>query len=112
MTVAISKLLIQNEYITPEQYNYCHQLQQEQAVELRKPLVQLYLELGYCNIEHIEYCIKLRNYYSEQGQQESFQQNESHSSQKNTGDSSIVCPSCLSNCNSEWAICPFCGNSL
>jgi len=110
VTLSISELLIQNQYITQEQYNHCHKLQQEQALEERKPLVQLYLELGYCHIEHIEYCIKLRSYYLEQGQQENNQEDPEFFNKESS--ESVICSNCLSNCNPEWAICPFCGSNL
>lgn len=121
--MSITELLIQYGYLTHEQYSYAYQLQQQEPIELRKPLLQIYLEQGFLGLEHIEYCLSIRKQYIEQGynlgtsifqnQQTNVNQypDATESYQQSTP-MSIKCKVCLSDCQSNWAACPFCGNSL
>lgn len=117
--MSITELLIQYGYLTNEQYNYAYQLQQQEELELRKPLLQIYLQEGFLGLEHIEYCLSVRKQYIEQGYtpspEESYvsnEQNEVNYSAQQQNSTTIKCKNCLSECQSNWSACPFCGNSL
>lgn len=120
-TVSITELLIQYGYLTNEQYNYAYQLQQQETVEMRKPLLQIYLEQNFLGLEHVEYCLSVRKQYIEQGyvgnnssmpqHHENYYENNVPEQQATTV-TMIKCRACLSDCQSNWAACPFCGNAL
>lgn len=109
---------MQQGYITYENYEYAYQLQQSQPVEYRKPLAQIYLELGLLGIEHIEYALNLKQEYLMNGippelQEQVLnpqQQQQPVASQQPIGN--ITCKKCFSECNGSWSICPFCGATL
>jgi len=120
--MSITELLIQYGYLTHEQYSYAYQLQQQESVvEKRKPLLQIYLEQNFLGLEHIEYCLSVRKQYIEQGysvgnslqapENQAYYQNQNTTTEK-TSHTTIKCKVCLSDCQSNWDSCPFCGNRL
>jgi hypothetical protein len=116
MSVSLTQILIQQGYLTTEQYNYAYQLQQSQPVELRKPLAQIYLEEGFFGIEHIEYCLRLKQQYLAEGVTSEYEmqipdQLSEEVQYEQEGDM-VTCKTCLSECQASWAMCPFCGGNL
>jgi hypothetical protein len=116
--MSITELLIQYGYLTNEQYNYAYQLQQKETVEMRKPLLQIYLEQNFLGLEHIEYCLSVRKQYIEQGYVGTHSQVPQHEiyhenvQEQQFAPTMVKCKVCLSDCQSNWSSCPFCGNSL
>lgn len=123
----LTPILIQQGYLSYEQYQYAYQVQQSEAVEIRKPLAQIYIEQGFLGIEHIEYCLSLKHNYIASGEMPDFSQelatmqqyaNAIYGTQgaqvetQTTEAGVINCKVCLSECNSTWTVCPFCGNAL
>lgn len=125
---ALTPILIQQGYLSYEQYQYAYQVQQSDPVELRKPLAQIYIEQGFLGIEHIEYCLSLKHNYLAQGEMPDFSQelatmqqyaqalygqNQGMDAQIQVTEAGVInCKTCLSECNSTWTVCPFCGSSL
>ena len=116
MSVSVTQILIQQGYLTTEQYNYAYQLQQQEPVDTRKPLLQIYLEQEFLGLEHIEYCLALKQQYIQQGDtMEAYPAVESYSQEPVAAPSAggaVTCKACLSECQSSWAACPFCGTPL
>lgn len=120
MSITLSQVLIQQGYLTSDQYHHAYNIQQSQAVEVRQPLAQIYLEQGFFGLEHLDYCLKLRQQYIAEGYEPEFDpllmENNSHQEPQQEQMSSEVtavnCKVCLSECQSDWTICPFCGNNL
>ena len=124
MSISLTQVLMQQGYLNQEQYAYAYQIQQNVPVEMRKPLALIYLEQGFMGVEHIEYALKLRQNYIAQGvtpeeisaqmpQYESTPAVAENPTATGSSDSgAVTCKICLSECQSGWAICPFCGNSL
>ncbi len=121
MSVSLTQILVQQGYLTTEQYNYAYQIQQSQPVELRQPLAQVYLEQGFLGVEHIEYCLKIRQQYIMQGVEPDYEQyptleqpafQEEQPYQEPVAGGMVNCKVCLSECQSSWAVCPFCGNNM
>lgn len=117
--ISLTQILMQQGYITYENYEYTYQLQQSQPLEYRKPLAQMYLELGLLNIEHIEYALNLKQEYLMNGAPPEFQEQQVATPQQTQQPISaqqpvgnITCKKCFSECNGSWAICPFCGSAL
>ncbi|MFN8670517.1 MAG: hypothetical protein U0457_00350 [Candidatus Sericytochromatia bacterium] len=118
--ISLSHILIQQGYLTEENYQYAYQLQQAQPVEYRKPLAQIYLELGLLGVEHIEYALGLKQEYimnglppeySEQGNyQQDYQQQPQQQAPQQGG--TVICKTCFSECTAGWAACPYCGSAL
>lgn len=121
MSITLSQVLIQQGYLTPDQYHHAYNIQQNQPVEIRQPLAQIYLEQGFFGLEHLDYCLKLRQQYIAEGYEPDFDQSimnqnqyaESYQqSQALQEVTAVTCKVCLSECQSDWTICPFCGNNL
>jgi hypothetical protein len=118
MSISLTQILIQQGYLTTEQYNYAYQLQQSQAAEHRKPLAQIYLEEGFFGIEHIEYCLRLKQQYLVDGVTPEFemqvpdQLSAEPQEQAEEEGGVVTCKTCLSECQAGWAMCPFCGSNL
>ena len=114
-----------NGYLTYEQYQYAYQIQQGDSIDRRKPLVQIYLEQNFLGYEHIQYCVGLKQQYIESGQEPDFSQGQqeqeydynqydykSPPQEQQVVSGTINCKVCLSECNSTWEMCPFCGSGL
>ncbi|MFN8576346.1 MAG: hypothetical protein U0354_05770 [Candidatus Sericytochromatia bacterium] len=104
-----------------EQYQYAYNVQQSQPVELRQPLAQIYLEQGFFGLEHLDYCLKLRQQYIAEGYEPEFDQSQyqqvqeqqyAYQEPQTVQVSAVTCKVCLSECQSDWTMCPFCGNNL
>lgn len=118
MAISLTQILIQNGYLTTEQYNFAYQIQQNQPLETRQPLAQIYLENGFLGVEHIDYCLKIKQDYIQQGIEPDFgeilpeQPVVYHSEQDPSSVQMVNCKVCLSECQAGWTNCPFCGNAL
>ncbi len=125
MSVTLTQVLIQQGYLTVEQYHHAYQVQQSQELELRQPLSQIYLEQGFFGIEHLDYCLRLRQQYISEGYEPEYDQDQGSYQTENTIEETteqrpssentsgtINCKVCLSECQSSWSMCPFCGSSL
>lgn len=118
MSITVTQVLIQQGYLTVEQYHYAYQIQQGQPIEARQPLAQIYLEQGFFGIEHIEYCLRLRQQYIAEGYEPEYEQSayieppvvQQEAQDVPTG--VVSCKVCLSECQAGWTICPFCGSNL
>lgn len=114
--ISLSQILVQNGYLTQENYHYAYQLQQSQPIEYRKPLAQMYLELGFLGVEHIEYALNLKQEYIMNGVPPEFEQN--GMSQENFQQAeaqpvgNVTCKTCFSECDGAWSVCPYCGSGL
>lgn len=118
MSITLTQVLIQQGYLTVEQYHQAYHHQQSQDLEVRQPLAQIYLEQGFFGIEHLDYCLKLRQQYISEGYEPEFdanlyQQEEPQvQEQAPIASGSVTCKVCLSECQAGWTICPFCGSNL
>jgi hypothetical protein len=120
MSITLTQVLIQQGYLNVEQYQHAYSIQQNQSVEIRQPLAQIYLEQGFFGIEHLDYCLKLRQQYIAEGYEPEFDpsayqmQYQENIPQQNQVDTAVstTCKVCLSECQSDWTMCPFCGNNL
>ncbi|MBC7476073.1 MAG: hypothetical protein H7263_17455 [Candidatus Sericytochromatia bacterium] len=124
MSITLTQVLIQQGYLTNEQYHNSYQIQQSQPIELRQPLAQIYLEQGFFGIEHVEYCIRLRQQYISEGvepefdktsyeeQQQQYVPEQQQPTSASSGGGATNCKVCLSECQDGWTICPFCGSNL
>lgn len=119
MSITLTQVLIQQGYLTTEQYHHAYQVQQEQPIELRQPLAQIYLEQGFFGIEHIEYCLRLRQQYIAEGVEPEYDHGyveppvyQEQQQAVSTATGSTNCKVCLSECQAGWTICPFCGSNL
>lgn len=121
MSVTLTQVLIQQGYLTVEQYHHAYQLQQNQSIEVRKPLSQIYLEQGFFGIEHLDYCLRLRQQYISEGYDPDYENNayqapvaqeQTPAPSKSDLTGTINCKVCLSECQASWSICPFCGSPL
>lgn len=115
MSITITQILLQQGYITQEHYNYAYQVQQSQPIEVRQPLVQIYLEQGFLGPEHITYCLGLRTHYVQTGEMpdvQALQQPVIHQEEAVKEVVTMTCKVCLSDVQSDWDKCPFCGNPV
>lgn len=129
MSVTLTQVLIQQGYLTVDQYHHAYQVQQSQTIDARQPLSQIYLEQGFFGIEHLDYCLKLRQQYISEGYDPETEydtgsyeaqpasavyeeQSQSIESSKENATGTMNCKVCLSECQASWSMCPFCGSSL